>query len=289
MIALMRTIIIIILLLPSLLLARQKVKITHPGVEIPYEPWFTGPLLAPTAVNMEIGHPAIEPFLFVFNTYGKYDSSWKLKNETTIWAINPLVDFQFAVTKRTGVEVIASFVTNIKDGQSKTHFEDTILLLGYQVSDDKKDSWVPDFRFLFQTIFPSGNYHQLDPILEGIDATGQGAYFFGPNLSFQKLFYLPENFFVLHWSFGYFYPTKTKIKNHNAYGGGFGTKGTIRPGQIFLAFLSGEYSFNQRWGFAFDLQFFHQTKTTDFNGRAGITTTGEPGTVGLPAATQIAF
>ena len=285
----MRKIVLALLLLPTLLLARQKVKVIHPDTEVPYEPWLTGSLLAPTAVNMELGHPNFYAFVGGFGIYGRYDSSWKFQKEPTIWAINPVVDFQFATSKRTGIEVVGSYIINYRDGERTSHFQDTLLLFGYQVSDDQMDSWIPDCRLTFRTLFPTGRFDQLDPVIEGIDATGQGAYFYGPALSCQKLFYLPESFFMLHWSFGYFYPSKAKIKNHNVYGGGFGTRGTIRPGQIFIGFLSGEYSWSQRWVFAFDIQVLHQTKTTDFNGTPGITPSGEVGTVGLSASTEIAL
>ena len=48
-----------------------------------YTPWFTGPLLAPTPINMKPGHPAIEPSFTIFNTYGKYNSNWNLKKQSS--------------------------------------------------------------------------------------------------------------------------------------------------------------------------------------------------------------
>ncbi|NGX40136.1 MAG: hypothetical protein KR126chlam1_01477 [Chlamydiae bacterium] len=285
----MKSILTLSLLLPSLLFSIQKNIMIHPGVEVPYIPWMTGSLLAPTPINMKPGHPAIEPSISIFNTYGEYDSSWKLKSKKSIWAINPLVDFQFAFTENTGLETIASFITSFKDGKSSTYLQDTIVHLGYQIADDQKDSWVPDLRLLFQTIFPTGKYRKLSPSKKGIDSTGQGAYFFGPNLSLQKLFYLPCNFFVLHCSFGYFFPTKAKLKGFNTYGGGYKTKGKLRPGQSMAAFFSGEYSFNQRWVFAYDTAFFHQRKSSHFRGNPGLTKERTPAKVGLPSSTQISF
>lgn len=59
---------LITLLIPLILLGRQKNSVIHPGVAVPYEPWFTGTLLAPTPVNMKPGHPAIEPIIKLINT-----------------------------------------------------------------------------------------------------------------------------------------------------------------------------------------------------------------------------
>jgi len=285
----MRNCLPLLLLLPALLLARQKVSVINPEAEIPYEPWFTSTLLAPTAVNMELGHPNLYLFLGGFATYGGYDSSWKLERGPTVWAINPSVSFEFATSKRTGIEAIGSYIINYSQGKRVANFQDTLLLFGYQLSDDQKDSWVPDCRLTFRTLFPTGQFDQLDPVIEGIDATGQGAYFFGPGIACQKLFYLEDSFLMIHWSLAYFYPTKTKIRDHNAYGGGLGTRGTIRPGQIFTSIISLEYSWAQQWALAVDLQLLHQTKTTDFEGVPGITPAGEVGVVGLPSSTEIAL
>lgn len=273
---------------PLCCFATQKAQISHPQPEVPFELWLTGPFLSPTAVNMEPRHPAIEPAIAGFAIYGQYNDDWKMEKEPTIWAINPILDYQFGITDRIGIEVLVPYIFNYRDGKTFDHFQDTIVNLGFQLADDIKDTWVPDFRLLIQTLFPSGNFHRLDPDLFGLDQTGQGAIQTGFELAFQKLFYLPNGFFMLHWSFGYLYPQETKIEGFNAFGGGFDTKGTLRPGETFIAFLSGEYAFTSHWVFAIDFQFFHQTKTSEFRGRLGIDRLGNEAKVGLDPVTQIA-
>lgn len=253
-----------------------------------YIPWFTGPLLAPTPINMKPGHPAIEPSLTIFNTYGIYNAGWNLKKKDRVWAVNPLIDFQFGITNDLGIETLVSFISNFKNGQNFSHFQDTVVLFGYQVSKDVKDSWVPDFRFILQETFPTGKYQKLSPQKQGIDATGFGSFQTGPVLAFRKLFYLPESFFSLRWSIGYLFPSTVRVTGLNAYGGGHGTKGNVRPGQTLTAFLSGEYSFSQHWVLAFDTEFLYQRKSR-FSGKDGITSVGEKVSVGLPSSVQISF
>lgn len=281
---------LLFLLAPILLLSREGPEDLIPSrTPIPYDPWFTGPLLAPTPVNMKPGHPAIEPSITFFCTYGIYDSSWKLEKQDNTWSINPLVDFQFGITDNTGIEIIASTITNIKEGKNSTHFQDTLILFGYQVSNDQKDSWVPDCRIFLQELFPSGKYDRLDPNKQGLDLTGEGSYQTGPAIAFRKLFYLTNHFFSLRWSVSYLFPSKVKVHGFNAYGGGFNTSGKIRPGQTLIAFLSGEYSINQHWVFAFDTEFFYQRKSSSFSGNPGTVATGEVAQIGLPSSTQISF
>lgn len=197
----------------------------------------------------------------LFNTYGRYNSNWKLKKQDSTWGINPLIDFQFGITNNLGIETLVSFISNFKNGKSASHFQDTTVLFGYQVSNDIKGSWVPDFRLILQETFPTGNYQKLDRSKEGIDSTGFGSFQTGPVLVFRKLFYLPHSFFSLRWSIGYLFPSTVKVKGFNTYGGGYGTEGKVKPGQTLTAFLSGEYSINQRWVLAFDTEFLAQRKS----------------------------
>lgn len=281
--------ILLILLIPICCFAKQKIRVHHPGVKIPYEPWFTGMLISPIPINMQPGHPAIEPALLFFSIYGDYDDDWKLKREKTIWAISPVLDVEFGITDRIGVEIFASYIINYQDGKKFDHFQDTLVNLGFQLADDIKDSWVPDFRLLLLALFPSGKFHRFDPDLFGLDQTGQGAIQLGFQFAFQKLFYLPKNFFLLNGGFGYLYPFDANVKGFNAFGGGFETKGKIRPGETLVAYLGGEYSLNQRWVISLDSEFFYQTETSSFRGKLGTTRLGEIAEIGLPPKTQISL
>ena len=253
-----------------------------------YTPWLTGPFLAPTSNNMEPKHPAIQPSLTVFNTYGSYNSNWGITKQESVWAINPLIDFQFGITKNFGIEALVSFISNFTKGKSANYFQDTIVFFGYQVSNDIKGSWIPDCRLLLQETFPTGKYQKLDPSKEGIDSTGFGSFQTGPVVAFRKLFYLPESFFSLEWSLTYLFPSSVDVKGFNSYGGGYGTDGKVLPGQTLVAFLSGEYSINQRWALAFDSELLYQSKS-QFTGQAGVTSSGTIANTELPNSLQISF
>lgn len=277
-----------IFFLPLVGYAHQKTKVTHPEVVPIYELWLTGPLLAPTPVNLDPGHPSLEPSITIFDFYGSYDTHWKLHTGDAVIALNLFVDFQFAFTKNTGVEIQAGAFSNFQHGKNSTHFEDTAVLLGFQLAHDKKDSWVPDVRFIIEEIFPTGNFQKFDPDKVDIEATGEGSFQTGPVLAFQKLFYFPKSFLTLRGSVGYFFPTPVKVKGFNTFGGGFGTKGRVKVGQTLLSYFSGEYSFSQRWVFAFDTQILFQGTST-FSGKAGVDASGLPADVGNPWLFQLSF
>lgn len=208
-----------------------------------YSQWFMGPIVTPNATTMSPGHPGLEVDLIVSKNYGFYDSNWQLNRTPSIWGVRPLFDFQVGFNNVVGMELIGSVVTNFSRGESYTYFEDTIFRCGFQISTDKKDSWIPDFRMLFQETFPTGNYQKLNSKKKRTDITGQGSFQSGIQMVFQKLFRAEKKHpFRLRGSAGYFIPAAVSVSGLNYYGGDSNTKGKVYPGQYFSGFLYGEYA-----------------------------------------------
>lgn len=251
-------------------------------------PWTTGPLLVTTPFNLQLGHPAVSPTLAIFATYGRYNNDWKIETQSVMWSINPYINFECALTERTGFQIVGSFTTNIREGQCSTHLQDTLVQFGYQILSDTPGTWRPNCRLILEGIFPSGNYNDLDPKKLQTDSTGLGSYQFGPLLVLSKLFPVGHHYLNLYWSFAYLFPTSVKVKGFNAYGGGYGTKGEVRTGQSMIFFFSGEYSINQRWTFAFDSEWLFQRKSP-FSGKPGLTASGKPAEVGWPNIIQFSL
>lgn len=155
--------------------------------DVKYVPWFTGPLLSPTPVNMVPGHPAIEPSIVVGSNYGRYKNNWKYTSQDNEWFVNPFLDYQFGFTDRIGLEMLVSFISNFKKNTTSTRMQDSILLLGFQIANDVKGTWIPDIRIDIQEVLPTGNYQKLTPSKFGTDSTGQGAYQTGPLLIVHKI------------------------------------------------------------------------------------------------------
>ncbi len=254
----------------------------------PYAPWFTGPLLVPTPVNTDPKHPVLEPALFSTCTYGKYDSNWQFHKGQNVWGISPQLYVEAGFTERTGMYLVIPAVLNFQGGQTSTHFQDTQLLVGYQVSTDVKGSWVPDFRVMIQETFPTGHYQKLNPAKNGIDGTGAGSFQTGPVLAFHKLFYVGAHEFALYSCFGYLFPSMVHVKGFNTYRGGFGTSGKVRPGQNFFNYISGEYSITQNWVLSFDT-YFTLVRKSHFSGKTGFTADGSPNPVVLPFSLQFSI
>lgn len=226
-----------------------------------YKQWFTGALLTPNAKTVPPGHPALELVIIASENYGHYDSNWNLKNTQSIWGIAPFFDFQAGFNSVIGIELIGSFITNFSQGKSSTHLQDTMFRLGFQISNDKEDSWVPDFRILIQETFPTGKYRNLNPKKKGTDLTGEGSFQTGVNFVFQKLFNQKRKHpFRLRADLGYTVPSAVNVKGLNFYGGNSSTKGTIYPGRFFTGFLFGEFSLSRTCAVALELNYLHGEK-----------------------------
>ncbi|WP_194846863.1 hypothetical protein [Candidatus Neptunochlamydia vexilliferae] len=231
------------------------------------------------AITPASSHPALEVTVGVKNQYGFYDSDWSIKNETDLWSIYNYLDLQLGFNSVLGMEFIGSWTNNFSGSASSTRIQDTTVRLGFQVLNEVPGTWVPDFRIILQEVFPTGQHQKLNPKKNETDLTGLGSFQTGLYLAFQKLFKLNEyHSFQMRFSAGYFVPAPVHVKSFNAYGGGFGTRGKIYPGNYISIYSSGEYNLNSRWAIAYDANFQYNFKGR-FSGKPGRTTTGEKASV----------
>lgn len=278
---------LLLLFLPLLLFGRQKTYDHLQKHNPPYIPWFTGSVFPPAAVNAPPNHPVIATIALFTVTYGTYSDNWKFQGTDNTYAFNPYLEFLFGLTDHIGVDMYASMISNHKKGESFTHLQDTIVLLGFQIARDKPKTWIPDIRLTLQETLPTGKYEKLNPKKMSIDSTGQGSYQTGFNLITQKLFPFQNTFLLLKWTLTYLFPSPVHVQGYNTYGGGKGTSGKVYPGQTLYLYFSGEYSFTQHWAFAFDMDFQYQQKST-FSGDPG-QTDGIPNAVGTLPLVQMSF
>ena len=221
-----------------------------------YEQWFMGPIITPNPTTVPPGHPALELDLIARKDYGFYDSHGKLKHTPAIWGIQPLFDFQVGFNSVLGAELIGSTVTNFSQGASSTHLGDSIFRLGFQISTDQNDSWVPDFRILLQETFPTGKYQKFNPDKHGTDSTGQGSFQTGIQFIFQKAFLVKNPHpFRIRGSVGYFVPSAVAVKGLNYYGGSQKTRGTVYLGNYLSSFFYGEYALSRTWALACEFNY----------------------------------
>ncbi len=246
-----------------------------------FNPWYAGPLLTPGAHNVPQGSFVIQPYLFVKNTHAQYNGNRKAVNIPDIWTINPSFLFQMGLL--TWLDFTANFqgIYNNQSNQDSTYWGDTFLSWGIQLM--KEGPYRPAVRFVVGESFPTGRYEKLNPVKNGIDATGSGAFITTFSLNVSKIiWWLSDHPFAWRASLNYGVPITTHVKRFNAYGGGHGTDGRVRPGNTIAVDTSIELSFTQKWVLAIDFVYTYGNHTT-FSGHKGRTPAGQIASVGGPS------
>lgn len=258
----------------------QETKTYIQGLYQVYNPFYAGPLLAPSASTVPKGKVNLQPYFYWTRTYGTYNHSWhKVRTRSAL-------QFTFQSIQQVGITDFMDFTTvvqanyNRKQNQHYFSYGDTGAKFGFQLLREIMEKPVPNCKFTVGMIFPTGRYQHLGSNHLGLDSNGAGTYSTQFSLNFQKDFnhFLifkkdldPKHFHPvsLRWSFTYLISPKTKVSGINTYGGGPGTKGTVKPGNNFNSIFAWEYSFNQHWVFATDWLYTITPRSKFFGNSAG--------------------
>jgi len=236
-----------------------------------FNPWYTGPLQTPSATHMPRGSGNFQPYFIFTDNYAAFD-----KRRKSISLPNSQWNFQQANTLQTGLtdslDIILGWSESINWQQSKVGggYGDTGVTLGFMIQN--QTPYIPGVKFSVKQTFPTGKYKNLSTDGLGLNSTGGGAYATQFSLATSKLlFWSTPHPLNTRLFCSYQISTDTHVSNFNSYGGGFNTKGKVRPGHVLTADLGLELSINQNWVIANDVvyQAFNSTK---FHGTPGTTT-----------------
>lgn len=246
-----------------------------------FTPWWTGSLLSLPGRTVDKGKTNIQPYIFYTESRGFYNSDWHLHRTNTTSQIQIQNLYTRGLTTYMDMQFIPQMFINWDGSNHATRLGDLPLLFGFQLMKQEKGSWRPDIRLTLNETFPTGNYQRLNPGKNGLDSTGSGSFQTGLACIIQKNIHLWNKHYLRYrLNFVYTLPSPVAVEGFNAYGGGFGTVGTVYPGQIYMALLAFEFNFNQNFVFAIDLMNVY-TDRTKFSGKTGYDRNGNPAKVGL--------
>ena len=230
----------------------------------------------------------LQPYLFIKNNYASFSSSRKSIKQPNVWSVNPSLLFQMGLLSSLDFTLNAQGVYSKRGAIHASGLGDSEIALGFQLIRESQQK--PGLRLALTESFPTGRYQKLNPKKMGIDATGSGAYTTTCSLNLSKVFWWMANHpFSWRLSLNYAFPTMPlEVKDWNAYGGGHGTKGKVRPGNSATLETSIELSFTQKWVFALDLAYNYQDKTT-FHGKKGWIKPNQVASVGMPSSDNLSF
>jgi len=260
-----------------------------PRAETPFIPWFTGPLIAPVGEAVPFGHFEIQPYVFATVNTGAYNQNWSSVGTPNFFSLSPQCFCYFGLTPWCDISIVPAFFYNETKGQESFGFGDFLARLDFQLYPADTDFWFPGILFAIQEIFPTGKFERLDPKKLYTDKRGAGAFATSFNLVFYKVYSLGNRHALSFTaSAEYAIAPSIDVAGFNAYGGGFGTNGTVLPGNVFEGIVSFEFNFNQRWNIALDNVWTH-TDATSFYGDAGVNVFGDEANNSKHSSEQFSF
>lgn len=253
------------------------------------EPYFIGSLLSPHGKTVPKGKINWETYLYITDNIGVYKHVNHHHSSPGSRTINPLLDVSIGLAACVDLEIIGGFENRRKEGVSSTRMSDTIVKWGYQAIVEDDRWWKPDLRITLNQSYPTGIYDKFNPKKLGTESSGTGSFHNGLGLNFQKMYHICGiHYLRVRFALTYTLGTTVHVRGFNTFGGGFGTKGKIKPGDLFTGLLAFEYSLTKRTALAIDILQINHLKTT-FSGKRGVDNMGHPAVVGRPRTSQFSL
>ncbi len=252
-----------------------------------FNPWYTGPLLAPSAHILPPGMFVIEPYFFITKNYAQFDEQGHAHRIPHLNQLNPLFIMQIGILNWMDAVISTQGLRNQQSGHSSTNWGDSSASLGFGLLSE--GPYRPALLLSVKESLPTGKYQHLNPKKNGVDATGSGAYQTTLGLNISKLiWWVATHPMVFRLAQSWSLPAMVSVKELNSYGGGEDTHGKVRLGHSYSVDLGYEFSFTQRWVLALDFVYAYSQKTT-FSGHKGYSAAGTPNVIGGPFRDEISL
>lgn len=224
-----------------------------PLSEEPEGPWFTGPLLTPSARVMPKGHINLEPYLFWNVTTGVYDNDWKARSVPTFNRIDAQLQVKYGLGCGFDLSITPQSVLSFSRGETNSSFGDLPVGLEYQIFEGKPKDWITFAKISISEVFPTGKFQNLDPTLDATEISGQGSFITVVGMTFSKLVELPKDkFFGYRWNVSALFFAPTRLHGLSIFGGDPETRGTIHHGNSYLFVAGAEYTVTREFSLACD-------------------------------------
>lgn len=253
-----------------------------------FNPWYTGPIITPSASMVPPGMALIQPYIFFTDNFAAFNSHRHIVSTPNVFGIKvqPLL-LQVGITPSLDTTLVMGAVENWCRGKTGGALLDTTLAFGFLIN--QESLFVPKMKFTITQSFPTGSFQNLSHNGLNLSATGAGAWQTTGTFAIGKLlFWDTLHPFNTRLALNYTLSTRTNVRNFNAYGGGFGTRGKVHPGNTFSADLGFEVSIDQPWVVALDVVYSCTNRTT-FHGKPGVTAAGTPASVGSGYSDQLSL
>jgi len=233
-----------------------------------FVPYFTGPILTPSAHNASPGEFLIQPYIFLKNRYAEFNNSRHSENITNLFTLKESLVYQMGLSDLLDFAAVLNAEQRWQGGEQSSGLGDTQIEFGIQLMKEKQSR--PALRLTMTESLPTGKYQNLTPGKENLQAIGSGSYETSIAFNVTKtLYWMWRHPLSVRASLQYTIPAPLNVQGCNAYGGGSETKGRVRPGQSVGINTSIEISLTQKWALACDLAYAYQSRSRFSSKKAG--------------------
>lgn len=236
-------------------------------------PWFTGPIENNFNVMLEPEQLYIFPDIYrdKFNPFTSYGGYLQLAYQyTETWQLQLIPRYNYN--------------TNVRG--SSHDWGNLPILLGYQLTRQQSGSRLPAIKLNIKQTFPTSRYENFNPRKGILERTGSAFYETAFLINTQYLSMpFPGHYMKRYITIEYDYRPRKHITGFNAYGGGFGTEGTMSSNQHFNADLAYELQFTQNWVGLFQWYYIY-VQSSSFHGNPGVNADGSTARTFNPTRNQ---
>ncbi len=227
------------------------------------EPWFTGPILAPSAQTLPLGHANVITYGFLTARSSDFDDRGK-PNRTPHFEsrqINPLLTY--GLSDWVDTQLSLPYTINHSEDRTSQHISDTSILLGFQMYRQPPHTWIPSLRISLQEIFPTGRFDSLNPTDKGTGVTGAGSYQNIINFNLEDLSQFNSiNYLRSRISLSYLHGQPYQRRKIRELQDIATRQEKIIPGDLYSADIAGELTVTQHWVAVMEAYVFYHTSAT---------------------------
>ncbi|MBN9544249.1 MAG: transporter [Alphaproteobacteria bacterium] len=215
--------------------------------------WWTGPLLAPTAGTLPVGHFLFEPYFYDAIPTAAVDAAGHSHPVARANNFGSQSYFLYGLADRFTVGLIPRFGFKDADdglGSASVNAGDLTLQAQYQLTRFEEGGFLPTISVNLGETLPTGAYDRLDRFADGF---GAGAYTTTLSLYSQTYFWMPNGRILrTRLNLSYALSDTVDLMDRSVYGTMPGFRGHASPGGSAVADLAFEYSIDRNWVAAMD-------------------------------------
>jgi hypothetical protein len=217
------------------------------------EAWWTGPLVASSAMTLPQGRFYVESYLYDSVSYATFDYQGRMHGVPRRNDLGSVTQLKYGISDRMSIGLKSRFGYDwVGHGESSGGIGvgDPALEVQFRLTPFAPNTWMPTVSLDLQASLPVGRYDRLERSADGF---GSGSYETTFSVYLQSSLWMPNGRILrVRLDLSYGASSWVSVSNRSVYGTSMGFTGRARPGDSDSFDLAFEYSATRNWVFAVD-------------------------------------